>query len=181
MKIIISLAILVSLFVGCTDQSTLVSPDQSVQEPNWIKIPASETSGLQLNTDWTISKYIIGSQGGFIEYGVTSGNISIHSRIDFSSGSFSGRRLISKTLSVLNTSVEFAPSLVFYSDVHYNVTYSGLNLNGIDLSKIKFAYIGADGSIQIAEHEGITFNTATGRLSVKNARIPHFSRYGFVN
>jgi len=89
--------------------------------------------------------------------------------------------LISKTLSVLNTSVEFAPTMVFYSDVYYNVTYSGLNLNGIDLSKIKFAYIGADGSIQIAEHEGITFNTATGMLSVKNARIPHFSRYGFVN
>ena len=54
-------------------------------------------------------------------------------------------------------------------------------LSGINPSTVKFAYLATNGSVQYAQHEGITVDLATGTLGVLKAKIPHFSRYGFIN
>ena len=71
--------------------------------------------------------------------------------------------------------------MVFNGSVVYNVTYSGIDLTGIDPKTVQFAYLASDGSVQYAANDGIVVDLATGKLQVINAKIPHFSRYGFVN
>ncbi len=172
-------------FYGCANESDITAPEQSINlEPNWIKLPTAE--GLQVNTDYTATNRINGTQGGnlgcsFSYSGGNFGQISGFAELVVTFGSFPGMKNISMTLSNENTSVIFGPELNFNSDVFYSVTYTGINLTGIDPQTVKFAYIANDGSIQIAQHQGITVDFSTGKLSVHNARLPHFSRYGFVN
>ena len=75
----------------------------------------------------------------------------------------------------------FGPSYVFNLSLTLNITYTGVNLSGINPSTVKFAYLATDGSVKYAANDGIVVDLATGKLQVVNAVIPHFSRYGFVN
>jgi hypothetical protein len=177
---------MLSLFViGCSEQSSVLAPVNNVNttEPNWIALPQAE--GIQINTEWPISKKITGSVGGYIgksvSYTGTSGKITVQARIDFEAGAFEGSQTITMTLSDQNTSVTFSPSMVFLKAATYNVTYTGINLSGINPSTVKFAYLAADGSVQYAANDGVSVDLATGTLKVSKAKIPHFSRYGFVN
>ena len=187
--LITTFALLIMFAVGCTDQTGITSPEQPVQtlEPNWISLPQSSSSGMQVNTEWETSERINGAQGGFLTNSVTYsggifGTVTINAKLEFQQGAYAGNKTISMKLTDENTSVQFNPAKSGFARlVLYNVTYTGLNLSGLDPTKVKFAYIGADGSTEYAENEGITVNIATGTLSVKNAIIPHFSRYGFVN
>ncbi len=115
------------------------------------------------------------------DFSSTLSIVLIYAKIEFAPGAFSGTKTITMTLSDENTSVKFGPSMQFNAEVLYNVTYTGLNLKGIDPSTVKFAYLAADGSVQYAKNEGIKVDLSTGTLSVYNALIPHFSRYGFIN
>ncbi|NWF90178.1 MAG: hypothetical protein HXY50_12050 [Ignavibacteriaceae bacterium] len=193
MKKYISIIAVLSLFViGCSEQSSINSPVDNVNtaEPNWITLP--QPDGMQINTDLTVCKSINGAVGGTLETGTSyvatartsslaSVRVTVKAKIVFSPGAFVGKKSITMTVSDQNTSVLFGPSMQFSSQVVYNVTYTGLDLTGIDASMIDFAYLAADGSVQIAVHNGITVDQLTGTLSVSNAVIPHFSRYGFIN
>jgi hypothetical protein len=180
---------LLLLTVGCSDQTSVTSPEQSVQaqEPNWITLPQSSSSGLHINTEWTTTERINGAQGGFLTNSVSYlggilGTVYINARIDFPQGSYPGNENITLTLSDQNTSVKFGPAMdKFNRTVVYNVKYRGLNLNGINPATVKFAFIANDGSIQYANCDRINVDVTNGILEVVNAVIPHFSRYGFVN
>ena len=42
-------------------------------------------------------------------------------------------------------------------------------------------YLAPDGTLQPVVHDGVVIDKRIGKLQVINAKIPHFSRYGFVN
>lgn len=65
--------------------------------------------------------------------------------------------------------------------VKYTLTISGLDLTGINSNTLDFVYVAQDGSITGVVYDSITMDAATGTLKVTNARLNHFSRYGFVN
>ncbi len=188
-KTITAFAILLLITVGCSDQTSITSPEQYVQqqEPNWITLPQSSSSGLQINTEWTTTEKINGAQGGtltnFVSYpGGIFGTVTINAKIDFPQGSYPGNSNITMTLSDQNTSVQFGPAFdKFNRTVVYNVKYSGLNLTGINPATVKFAFISNDGSVQYAICDRINVDVTNGTLEAVNAVIPHFSRYGFVN
>ena len=195
MRRYIFLFAMLSLFViGCSEESSVLAPVNNVNanEPNWIALP--QAAGMHVNTEWTQSKTINGSIGGYLEAGTSYLNAtdaktsqlvnvktSIVANIKFAAGAFIGKKIITMTLSDLNTSVQFGPSMVFNGSVVYNVTYSGIDLTGINPKTVQFAYLASDGSVQYAANDGIVVDLSTGTLQVINAKIPHFSRYGFVN
>ena len=76
--------------------------------------------------------------------------------------------------------VDLYPQMTFDNPLNLNLTFSGLDLTGVNPSEVNFYYIDPDGNLEIAENDGITVDIANGTLSVKNAKIPHFSRYGFA-
>ncbi len=184
-NLIITLAMLLLFAVGCTDQTSITSPEQSVQtqEPNWIALPQAE--GMSLGKISSSSKSVNGTNGTTwpwnTSYSGSNGRITINTVLVVESNSFSGTVTIKQSHDDAYCVTTFTPSMVFNKPLLFTITYTGIDLAAINPADVKFAYIAADGSVQYAENDGIVVDLATGKLGVINARIPHFSRYGFVN
>jgi hypothetical protein len=178
-------ALLTLFVVGCSEESSVLSPvnDVSISEPNWIALP--QAVGMQAEKISSSQKSINGAIGATwkwnTSYTGTLGRVTIDFNMVFKPNSFSGTKTITQSHDDATCVSTFNPSMVFNTPVICTVTYAGLDLSGINPSTVKFAYLAANGSVQYASHEGITVNLSTKTLSVKNAKIPHFSRYGFVN
>jgi hypothetical protein len=186
-KLTSTIAMLLLLAFGCTDQTNITSPEQSVQtqEPNWIALP--QGTGLQVNQIFSVSKNIVHKDGGTMSLnasyqGGNYGTVTITSTLFFPKACEPGKGQV-YTMSHDDSYcvTTFGPPTDFDKELTFNITYTGVNLTGINPSTVKFAYIAADGSVQYAVNDGIIVNLATGKLGVINAKIPHFSRYGFVN
>jgi len=188
MRRYIYLFTLLTLFVvGCSEQSSVLAPVNNVNtnEPNWISLPQSD--GIHVNKFISTSQKITHKDGGTISLntsyqGGTYGTVTITSTLFFPKLCFPGKEGV-YTVShddayCVST---FGPATVFDKALTFNITYTGVNLSGVNPSTVKFAYLGTDGSVHYASNSGIVVDAATGKLQVKNAIIPHFSRYGFIN
>lgn len=176
----------ITLLLGCTPDSNVTSPDESAIKPQaqLIKLPALK-SGLGIETQLTKSKYISGYYGGsFIEqfeFQCVTGNVLINSQLVFPAGAFSGGKTITQTFDTETASLEFGPAMQFSVSVKYTLTVSGLDLTGINPATLDFVYVAQNGTMTGVEYDSITMDAATGSLKVTNAKLNHFSRYGFVN
>ena len=65
--------------------------------------------------------------------------------------------------------------------VEYTYKIYGLDLTGVNPNTLDFVYIDAIGNMYAVDYEYVEMDLNTGMLKVKNAILPHFSRYGFVN
>lgn len=185
MKRFITILTMLLLFViGCTDQTSITSPEQSPrQQLKLVKLPIPQ--GLSLETIYSRYKDINGDNGGyFIEqfsYQSTTGTVNINSRLIFPAGSFSGEKEITQTFNTETASLEFGPAMGFNLPVRYTLTVTGLDLSGINTATLDFVYVAQDGSITGVIYDSITVDTSTNAITVTNAQLNHFSRYGFVN
>lgn len=183
--IILTSIVLISL-LGCKPESNIISPDDSstLKVKQLVKLPAPK-SKLSVETLYTQSKYINGNNGGAFgaqfEYQSTEGNITITSQLVFPAGAFSSGKTITQTFNTETASLEFGPAMQFNNAVKYTLTVSGLDLTGINPATLDFVYVASDGSITGVQYDSITMDASTGSLKVTNARLEHFSRYGFVN
>lgn len=148
-----------------------------------IKLPKNI---LNIKLQLFISKKIIGAEGGTLEildtYLGTEGVVLILTNLNFPEGSFQGSANISINGSNEYAFVDCEPHMVFDKPVILNSTYTGLNLSFLnqDINEINYSYIAPDGNIYPVENEGITVNPILGTISVKNAKIHHFTRYGWT-
>lgn len=183
--IILTSIVLISL-LGCKPESNVLSPNEpaTLKTKQLVKLPAPK-SKLTIETLYTQSKYINGYNGGTFnaqfEFQSTQGNITITSQLVFPSGAFSAGKTITQTFNTETASLEFGPAMQFNSAVKYTLTVSGLDLTGINPATLDFVYVASDGSITGVQYDSITMDVSTGSLKVTNARLEHFSRYGFVN
>ena len=65
--------------------------------------------------------------------------------------------------------------------VVHSLKIEGVDLSGVNPNTLDFVYIDASGNIHPVEYEVVTMDAVNGKLEVKNAKLNHFSRYGFVN
>lgn len=184
-KFIPPVLIVLAIMFGCTPDANVTSPDNSnYQNAKLIKLPTME-SGLRIEADLTRYKYINGYNGGTFsesfEFQSVNGTVSIISQLVFPANSFVGNKNISQTFNTETASLQFGPPMVFNNPVQYTLTVSGLDLTGLTPEMLDFVYVAQDGSITGVEYDSITVNIATGTLTVNNALLHHFSRYGFVN
>ena len=184
-KFITSLAMLLLLVFGCTDQTGITSPVQSEpsQTLKLIKLPAPK--GLSIETLYTESKYISGYNGGeFTEqfsYQSGTGTVTINSQLVFPRYAFSGSKTITQTFNTETASLEFGPAMQFNNPVKYTLTVTGLDLTGINPATLDFVYVAQDGSITGVIYDSLEMDAASNTIKVTNAQLNHFSRYGFVN
>lgn len=184
-KIIYLFTILPLLLIGCSDDA-IISSDPVSQQTSYrlIKLPVVE--GMQVNTLYSDSRSIDGSSGGTLSLqgsytGGPFGNVTVSSRLEFPAGAFSGTKIISMTADDQYCASTFLPGISFSISGLFNITYTGVDLTGINPSTVKFVYLKNDGTLEYPSHEGITVDFNTGKISVKNVHLNHFSRYGFVN
>lgn len=177
---------MIALLFGCNPDANVISPDDSAnnKQLKLIELPRP-VRALSIETIYTESKYINGYNGGYFneqfDYQGTSGLVTLTSQLNFPSNSFSGGKTITQTFNTETASLEFGPAMQFNIAVKYTLTISGLDLTGINSNTLDFVYVAQDGSITGVVYDSITMDAATGTLKVTNARLNHFSRYGFVN
>ncbi len=165
--------------------SELIDGDQGgLHTVNWITLPTP--INMPVNSEiFTNSELIDGDRGGKVkldtEYsGGPFGTVKIDSKLKIKKNSFPGILEISTTCLPEQGLVEFGPPMVFNRDLEYTLTYEGIDLTGVNPETVKFCYIAADGSIVEAENSGIDVDIEHGKIKVKKALVPHFSRYGWV-
>lgn len=182
MKKLFVLAALAGLFlVGCQD--TNVNPVSTGDS----QITTAKTLA-SLSDDYSVTQTIDGSKGGVITFTKTNvgsnGVQTVSVNLSFAPGSFEGEQDITVAADFNDASFSFYPHMVFDdSKVTLNANYTGVNLNNLDLSKvtkIDFYYFGDDGSKELIKNNGVKIDLKSGGLEVKNAKLPHFSRYGWA-
>jgi hypothetical protein len=187
MKSLITLS-LVSLmfFFGCNQESEITSPsDSSIQsslEKQWITL--SNNGGLSIEETFTkTKKKADGSRGWNITFDHTFSNgVRSYGDLNCPQNAYEGKLTFSFTLSNEVTVTDFNPSpFTFEIPVEYTIIYEGLDLTGINPNDVDFYYVAPGGALVKAEYDRLEVNIATGRLFVLDAKLPHFSRYGFVN
>ena len=182
-KLFSILTIFLLILAGCADLNSPPEPANSASAKSLLKLPVP---GSSLLSDFTTSQSINGSIGGSIDiyheyYDVNNQLIKIYGTLTIPQGAFSGTKNISIVVSSDFAMVDFFPSpTTFNVPLLLNLTYEGVNLTGIDEEDIDFYYIDSNSInfIQITK-ESKDCDSQQGRLSVENAVIGHFSRFGW--
>lgn len=77
-----------------------------------------------------------------------------------------------------NGTAKFYPSPeMFNKPLIFNLMITGVDLNGVDPKTIDYVYLAPDGTFQPIDYKQIVINN--GILIVDDAKIPHFSMYGW--
>jgi hypothetical protein len=164
---------------GCfTDTS--VDPLPELQSNSRSFIQFEDISDL-LNKDAEVVVKVNGETGGIVEYNIKIANINVNGKLTIPENSFSGTMNISTLFSNRNTTQAFGPSpFNFNNTLLLTLEYSGLNLRKVNPGEIDFYYIDNDGLFHQAEYSSITIDPENGVLKVVDARINHFSRWGWA-
>jgi len=81
-----------------------------------------------------------------------------------------------------NIDMKFGPSgTVFTPAAYLSITAENIDLTGVDPATVNIFYVNEQtGEWEPIPSESITVDVAIGKIVVKNARIPHFSRYALA-
>ena len=186
MKKYISIIALLSLFmIGCSEQTSVNSPIDNVNtsEPNWISLPMG--SGSKIENQFSTSGYIDkNNDSEFIidesRSGGPKGLVKTIVKMKFYAGSVNKKSFMTLTSDDITTVCTFGPSQTFLKPGELYVKYEGLDLTGINAEEIDFVYMNANGVYESIQYGEIIVDKQSGILELKDGKITHFSRYGFI-
>jgi hypothetical protein len=174
---------------GCEDKST--DPPETEQR-NFLSLPANSAIGDTTKFD---NYYMIhGSYGTTIQFtrqftGGPFGQYSITATLAIDSGTIavSDSLLCLLSVYVINTCVHIEPIEQFFAHpFKLSLKYTGVDLQGLDLSDLQFVYTNEDDVTLDVTYDSITLDYVTGTLEVVNAIIIYDprhvpdSKYGWV-
>lgn len=187
MKKLLFSAVLVSLFLfGCSQDVGINEPAQQIgAKKSLIKLPAD----FQMLTEdqLTVSGKIDGSVGGFIEdskelKGRGMRGKEMYASLIVPAGAFEGTKVFNIVFDNNDAAVQFTPSpMDFNKPLTLNFSIGGMDLKGVDEHSIDFVYITPQGDFEKVDYESIHVDKRQGTLTVVNAQLNHFSRYGFID
>lgn len=174
------------LFItGCTDESNIFAPQNSqVSGPNWITLPAPQYGTASVETEYSVTENIDGTIGGKLQindiyFGGPHNTVKINVKLTFPKNCFTGTQNITMIVDNVNGTITYSPSMNFDIPALLDLQFQGLDLAGIDPDSINFVYHNPDGDFDSMEYDRLTVNMVNGTISMKDGKIPHFSRYGF--
>jgi hypothetical protein len=180
------MAAIVFLF-GCDTSSDLtVNPAEDNSNTQVFKlIPLPKKSALWMDSVFTISQLIDGSVGGRIimaNYYISETGDSVEFEVDLRipAGAFQGSETITITVDSDSAAVHFYPEMVFSEELRLFQSFEGLNLEYMQTGTIDFVYMCNDGSIELIKKNGTQIVVPQGIVRVQNAKLLHFSRYGWI-
>ena len=172
------------LLLGCEQVTEVNPPPEQISNKQLIGLPLPSNMMIEdLHTEY---KEINGAYGGwfgedFSYEGGPNGNVNFHSTLHFYSGSFYGTENIMQQFNTETAALTFGPPMQFNVPVDYTLTITGLDLTGINPNTLDFVYIDTNGNMFYVQKDYVYMDANIGLLKVKNAKLNHFSRYGFVN
>jgi hypothetical protein len=178
LNLILAVVVLVVLWQGCAPEFPS-GPDITMQSQNvrtWI------SSGVQsIDKEAVVSELINGKSGGQINYNLALANITVNGSLTIPNNAFEGSLELSALFNSRTTTQIFGPSpLNFRKPLLLTLEYRGVNLSGINPNEIDFYYIGSDNQFYRAEYSSIVVDVSQGLLKVVDAKLNHFSRWGWA-
>jgi len=168
------------LFFGCNENldNTIVSTQANLE-----KQPITQTG-----SQFYASELIDGENGGWLvlsEYYTNSRGevITLYARVRILPGSYVGTQNIKMILNTEDVSIQLFPEMTFARDVKLDLWYKGVDL--IDLGyttsgDVDFVYFGKNGNVELIENTKSKVDLSKNKIYVTNAKIQHFSRYGWI-
>lgn len=176
------------VWVGCSDESGIVNPEKPSKNYEWLTI-SKDHAGLGVENVVSNELYaeIDGNSGGKVKFDFNfqdlgGQDIQVKGKLKVKKNSYEGTLNLSMLFNDGDPSVFLSPSgLEFNKDLELTLKYKNLDLSGVNPGdEIQFAYIDASGQTVIAQYQQLKVKLNKGKLVVKKAKIPHFSRFGFV-
>jgi hypothetical protein len=177
---------------GCDNSSDLavnISEDNNSvsksTEINFEQIPLPTKSALWMDSLFTVSKEIDGSVGGRIimeKYYIADDgdSIIIYADLRIPEGAFQGTKIITMTVEDEYAAIHFYPEMVFADTLRLFQSFEGLHLENYSTGTLDFVFIQDDGSIELIKRNGLQVVSSQGIVRVQNAKLLHFSKYGWV-
>lgn len=167
--------------MGCSIENPVNSGVETFQK-TWISIPVSE--GMSIENSLFASAKINGNQGGELilqgSYQSTSSKVvTVYSKTVVPASAYSGSKVLTQLMGT-ETYSEFGPSGVFNQPLSLDYSITGIDLSGIGPDDIDFYYMNPNGSFEPVQYDLLEIDITAGILKVVNAKIYHFSRYGWA-
>ncbi len=188
-KISILLILVLSiLYFGCSENNSMVQADQSNKQLTWLEKPSQVNSKYNNSVEaiYEESEVVIGLFGDIIRFDFNydenpDNGYLIKGKLRVPHFAFWGVEEIKMTFDDHSTTVNFSPDgAVFYRPLRLTLQYTELDLTNVNPNDIEFCYQSANGEIIPVEYSRLLVNKREGWVKVINAKIEHFSRYGFT-
>lgn len=187
--ILLPLVVLYVFLSSCEDEVT--DPPVTTQL-KFIGLP--ENLSLGDTTSFDIYYLMTGDYGTSIQFtrqfvGGPFGQYTISARLDIEVGTIPATDTMLCLLSLFtkNTSAIVSPIEQYFAHpFKLTITYTGLDLQNLDLTDLQFVYTNEAGLVLEVTYDSITIDYANGRLEVVNALIQYDPRqvpdakYGWV-
>ena len=181
------------LLLACEEPSNITNPVFNSQPEykiiatdfDYKLIPLPPKSPLWRDSILTVSQVINGDVGGRIimekYYIAESGDsVTIFADLRIPAGSFSDKETISMTVDSKYSVIHFLPSMVFADTLKLFQSFKGLDLSNYTNETLDFVFINKEGNIELIKKNGVQVNILQGFVRVQNAKLLHFSRYGWI-
>ncbi|MFC2103460.1 hypothetical protein ACFLSS_03420 [Bacteroidota bacterium] len=192
-----------ALFVGCVDDSSLLtSPDTSTNpnysSPNWVQLPGIYPQGPGIETQYSASKLIKGKKGGDIKLKFNIkrddhplGDFKFNAKIKVLKYSFPDEeeRLFTVSFDPELAYLNITPSPnTLYEHIEIDWELEGIDVSQINPDTFSFLYVGDNSELLETSSEELDIDYNKNKIKVKEAKIhphdpeytPPGSRYGFT-
>jgi hypothetical protein len=193
MKYLTTIIFALFILISCNDSSNITDPILNTTSQTLSKdglnqyelIPLPPKSPAWEDSIFTVSKVINGNVGGVIQmsryYITASGSpCYIYIYLSIPKNAFTGTKNITMTLDDEFAAVHFYPEMVFAKELRLFQSFEGLQLENLPTGTIDFVFIHDDGSIELIKKNGIQIVVPQGIVRFQNAKLLHFSRYGWI-
>ena len=178
------------LLLGCGDTS--ISPVESDSHSYKLNKHSYELIKLPPKSSpfpiiFSKTKLIDGDIGGTIKikasYVATDGHtVEIEGKLEVPENAFIGKVYITFTIDNEFAAASFSPELIFVTPVELDLKFEGLHLEKPNLTKgdYDFIFVNDNGNIEFVQYDGLYVDESKGKIRVDEAKLHHFSRYGFT-
>ncbi len=181
------------MLAGCENFSDLTNPVLN-SEPESINkitkfdfelIPLPPKSPVWEDSIFTVSQIIDGNVGGRIileKYYIDAkgDSVSIFADLRIPEGAFQGTENITITADDQFAAIHFYPSMAFEDTLKLFQSFEGIDLSNYTNGTIDFVFIDDDGNVELIKKNGTQIVIPQGIVRVQNAKLQHFSRYGWI-
>lgn len=176
-KVLLILLIAGFGFWGCSENTSLTEPTKIETQSAFLKLKAGKVSLLKQSE---VTKTIDGERGGIVRINLEDEeDFGAKGWLFFSKGSFEGSQDIT-----IKTDTEFA-ALDFYPEgislekpARLTVIFKGIEFD--DDEPIDFQYIDENDNLASVDYSRLIVYRELGWVIVVDAKLYHFSRYGFT-
>ncbi len=177
-KVLLSLVFTTFMFWGCAENTSLTGPEKIESQNTFLKINAEKASLMKKSE---VSKTIDGKRGGLIRINLAAEEDDFGARgwLYFGRKSFDGKKVITVKTDKEYAALDFYPEGIdLNKPARLTVLFKGLDLE--ENSDIDFQYIDENGNLAPVDYRKLIVYKKLGWVIVIDARLNHFSRYGFT-